>query len=122
MSKRPCELDSPCPPSPESKRPASVRGNSTPTSMQTPPQQKTTPNQFEPTPRTPKRYGLATKDSNLVRKKGDTFGNLIMLIQQMILLHGGRVTEDSEFGELLVRAAQDIEVCAQCYSILINRN
>jgi hypothetical protein len=90
--------------------------------MQSPPQQNTTPNQFEPTPRTAKRYGLTAKDSNPVRKKGDTFGNLVMLIQQMILLHGGRVTVDSEFGELLARAAQDIEVWAHLYSILINRN
>ena len=102
--------------------------------MQTPPQQKTTPNQFstpdqfttpdpfEPTPRTAKRYDLTAKDSNLVRKKVDTFGNLVMLLQQMILLHGGRVTEGSEFGELLAQAAKDIEVCARSYSILINRN
>ena len=119
MSKRPPELDSPYTPSPESKRPASVCDNSTP--MQTPPQQKTTPNQFEPTPRSAKRYGLTAKDSNLVRKKGDTLGNLIMLIQQMTLLHGGRVTEDSEFGELLAWVAQDIEVCAQLYVLYTNK-
>ena len=56
-----------------------------------------------------------------MRKKVDTFANLVMLVQQMILLHGGRVTEDSEFGKLLAKAAKDIEVCALSHSILTNR-
>lgn len=56
-----------------------------------------------------------------MRKKVDTFGNLVMLVQQMILLHGGRVTEDSEFGKLLANAAKEIEVSAISYSILTAR-
>jgi hypothetical protein len=39
-----------------------------------------------------------------------------MVVQQMILLHGGKVTEDSQFGQLLAKAAKDIEVCALSYS------
>jgi len=75
-------------------------------------QQALTPNDFEPTPFTAKRYGLSVDDSNLVREKVDTFGNLVMLVQQMILLYCGRVTKDSEFGKLLAKAAKDIEAYA----------
>jgi len=120
MSKRRSESDPPDTPSREFKRPASATANST-TSIKTPPQRIATPTTFGPTPRTARRYGLTTDDSNLVRKKVDTFGNLVMLVQQMILLHGGRVTEDSEFGKLLANAAKEIEVSAISYSILTAR-
>ena len=116
MSKRPSELDTPHTLSPEFKHPASTHRNVT--ALQMP---SATPTTFEPTPRTARRYGLTTDDSKLVRKKVDTFSNLVMLVQQMILLHGERVTDDSEFGTLLAKVAKDIEVCALLCSIITHR-
>jgi hypothetical protein len=86
--------------------------------MQTPPQRISTPTTFEPTAR---HFGLTANDSNLVKKKMDTFSNLVMLVQQMILLHGRSLTENPEFGKLLAKVAKDIEVCALLNSLLINR-
>jgi len=74
-----------------------------------PPTQTVMPSTFEPALRTARRYSLLSDNSELVKKKVDNFGNLVNLIQQIILLYGGQVSDDSQFGQLLAKAAKVIE-------------